>query len=69
MTSGMRFPRGAEKKQRAWIAKKEQQCGKLSDAKSDAVPVAQRISIYQCQGEMTIARTGYLDGRKLPDRS
>lgn len=58
-----------KKEQRAWVTKKEQQCGKLSDAKSDAVPVAQRISIYQCQGEMTIVRTGYLDGNELPDRS
>lgn len=56
-----------KKEQRDWVAKKEQQCGKLSDAKSVAVSATQRISIYQCQGEMTSTRTSYLDGSELPD--
>lgn len=45
----------------------ELKCGKLSDAKSEAIPAEKRISIYKCQLEMTIARTAYLDGSELPD--
>lgn len=56
-----------KQEQRGWVTKKEQQCGKLSDAKSEALPAEKRISIYQCQLEMTIARTAYLDGSELPD--
>lgn len=56
-----------KQEQRVWVTKKEQQCGKLSDAKSEALPAEKRISIYQCQLEMTIARTAYLDGSELPD--
>ncbi|EBO4159801.1 DUF1311 domain-containing protein [Salmonella enterica] len=51
-----------KQEQRVWVTKKEQQCGKLSDAKSEAIPAEKRISIYTCQLEMTIARTAYLDG-------
>ncbi|EGL8255956.1 lysozyme inhibitor LprI family protein, partial [Salmonella sp. 741265063_PST] len=51
-----------KQEQRVWVTKKEQQCGKLSDAKSEAIPAEKRISIYKCQLEMTIARTAYLDG-------
>lgn len=51
-----------KQEQRVWVTKKEQQCGKLSDAKSEALPAEKRISIYTCQLEMTIARTAYLDG-------
>ncbi|ECY2618078.1 DUF1311 domain-containing protein, partial [Salmonella enterica] len=53
-----------KQEQRVWVTKKEQQCGKLSDAKSEAIPAEKRISIYKCQLEMTIARTAYLDGSK-----
>ncbi|EAW1719377.1 DUF1311 domain-containing protein, partial [Salmonella enterica subsp. indica] len=56
-----------KQEQRAWVTKKEQQCGKLSDAESEALPAEKRISIYKCQLEMTIARTAYLDGSELPD--
>ncbi|EIF9055111.1 DUF1311 domain-containing protein [Salmonella enterica] len=56
-----------KQEQRVWVTKKEQQCGKLSDAKSEALPAEKRISIYTCQLEMTIARTAYLDGSELPD--
>nr|QJB97301.1 DUF1311 domain-containing protein [Salmonella enterica subsp. enterica serovar Worthington] len=51
-----------KQEQRVWVTQKEQQCGKLSDAKSEAIPAEKRISIYKCQLEMTIARTAYLDG-------
>ncbi|EDR8340146.1 DUF1311 domain-containing protein, partial [Salmonella enterica subsp. enterica serovar Tennessee] len=51
-----------KQEQRVWVTQKEQQCGKLSDAKSEAIPAEKRISIYKCQPEMTIARTAYLDG-------
>ncbi|ECL8611951.1 DUF1311 domain-containing protein, partial [Salmonella enterica] len=50
-----------KQEQRVWVTQKEQQCGKLSDAKSEAIPAEKRISIYKCQLEMTIARTAYLD--------
>ncbi|MDI5349588.1 DUF1311 domain-containing protein, partial [Salmonella enterica subsp. enterica serovar Kentucky] len=35
-----------KQEQRVWVTKKEQQCGKLSDAKSEAIPAEKRISIY-----------------------
>lgn len=51
-----------KKSQVAWVGEKVIKCGKLSDAKSDAVSVQQKINIYQCQKKMTDERINYLVG-------
>lgn len=54
-----------KQQQREWITKKERECGKLSDAKSETLSATQRISIYQCQREMTNTRIAYLSSNEL----
>ncbi|MDF3829505.1 MULTISPECIES: lysozyme inhibitor LprI family protein [unclassified Pseudocitrobacter] len=51
-----------KKEQQVWVTQKAQKCGKISDAKSEAVPAAQRINIYQCQQRLTGERIAYLGG-------
>lgn len=54
-----------KQQQREWINKKERECGKLSDAKSETLSTTERISIYQCQREMTNTRIAYLSSNEL----
>ncbi len=51
-----------KKEQQTWVNQKSQKCGKLSDAQSETLPAAQRISIYQCQSRLTDKRIEYLGG-------
>lgn len=61
---------GMKKEQQSWVAKKVTTCGKLSDAQSTTLSNAERIKIYQCQNQVTVARIEQLNGEEgnnLPD--
>lgn len=51
-----------KKEQLAWVNDKVAKCGKLSDGKSEALDMQQRVNIYQCQTKMTHDRIAYLTG-------
>ena len=51
-----------KKEQLAWVNEKVKQCGRITDASSEAIKLNQRIDIYQCQTKITNERVSYLSG-------
>lgn len=55
-----------KKEQQIWATNKAKTCGSLSDARSEMLPVTQRINIFACQNRLTISRIDYLAGKPMP---